>query len=223
MLKVTLLLVSAIIVGCSPLAPIPNHTKFFMLSPITEDGTPRTAGSLDQQVTIGVGPVDFPDYLKRREVVTRTAANRIDVSEENRWAGPLDKNFTRVLSENLATLLDTQRVQSYPWSRGAAVDYQVVVDIERFDTSSDKQAHLKARWSIIDGLTGKELYATETTATKPVGAGEEGPSAALSSNVEVLSREIASQLTLLKQRPPKGRLGGTSPLGNLCTSASFRV
>jgi uncharacterized lipoprotein YmbA len=211
MLKVSLLLASVIVASCSPLAPLPNHTKFFMLSPISEDRVARTGRSLDQQVSIGVGPIDFPDYLKRHQVVTRTAANQIDVSEENRWAGPLDKNFTRVLSENLATLLDTHRVQSYPWSRGAGVDYQIVVEVERFDTSSDKQAKLNARWSIMDGLTGKELYASETTATTPVGTGEVGPSAALSSNVAVLSREIASQLVLLNQQRPKVRMGAIRP------------
>src|SRR5271167_596118 len=79
-----------------------------------------------QQLSIGVGPIDFPDYLRRQEVVTRTAPNRIDVSQANRWAGPIDKNFTRVLSENLAALLSTQRVENYPWSRSTLVDYQVV-------------------------------------------------------------------------------------------------
>jgi uncharacterized protein len=212
MLKVTLLLASAIIVGCSPLAPLPNQTKFFMLSPIAENGASKTNGALNQQVSIGVGPIDFPDYLKRYEIVTRTAANRIDVSGENRWAGPLDKNFTRVLSQNLGDLLETQRVQSYPWSRSAAVDYQVVVEVEEFDTSSDKQANLNARWSIRDGLTGKDLYATRTTATTPVGAGQEGPSAALSSNLAVLSREIASQVTLINQQRPKVRLGSNGAI-----------
>ena len=186
--------------SCSPLAPLPNHNKFFMLSPITEDSVPSTGTPVAHQISIGVGPIDFPDYLRRHEVVTRTAANRIDVSDENRWAGPLDKNFARVLSANLGTLLDTQRVEGYTWTRNTPVDYQVVVDVERFDTSSDHQAKLVARWSIRDGRDGKELYATETMATAPVGSGEEGPSAALSSNLATLSRDISSQLTILNQR-----------------------
>jgi uncharacterized lipoprotein YmbA len=205
MLKVTFLLTSLIVAGCSPLAPLPNHTRFFMLSPLAQDSSAQSAKPLDQQLSIGVGPIGFPDYLKRYEVVTRTADTRIDVSEENRWAGPLDKNFARVLSENLATLLDTQRIQSYPWSRGVSVDYQVVVEVERFDTSSDRQATLIARWSIRDGMSGKELFATETTSTTPVGAGEEGPSVALSATLAALSREVASQLTLLKQQPRPSR------------------
>jgi hypothetical protein len=71
-----------------------------------------------------------------------------------------DKNFTRVLSGNIAAILNTQRVESYPWSRGTPVAYQVIVDVERFDTGTDKQAKLNARWSIRDGHDGKVLYAT---------------------------------------------------------------
>ena len=63
-----------------------------------------------------MGPVDFPDYFRRLPVVTRVAPNRIELSDEKRWAEPLDKNFIRVLSENLATLLNTYRIEKYPWA-----------------------------------------------------------------------------------------------------------
>ena len=196
---VIVLALSAIAASCSPLAPIRDHTKFFMLSPISEGGVIKADAPVAQQVSIGVGPIDFPDYLRRHEVVTRTAANRIDVSSENRWAGPLDKNFADVLSENLATLLNTQRVESYPWNRSVAVDYQVVVSVQRFDTSPDGQSKLIARWSIKHGPDGKQLYATQTASSVPIGSGSDAASAALSSDVAMLSREIASQVTLLSQ------------------------
>ncbi len=199
-LRLTILALAVLIASCSPLAPLPNHNKFFMLSPISQEGVSGTSTSLDQQIAIGVGPIDFPDYVKRPEVVTRTAPNRIDVSEENRWAGPLDKNFIRVLSQNLSTILNTQRVQHYPWNRVTPVDYQVEVDVEQFDTDG-RQATLIARWSIRDGRNGKELYATEANLSAPVGAGAEGPSSALSSNVATLSHQIASELILLSQHP----------------------
>jgi len=218
-LKLTITALSMLAAGCSPLAPLPNHNKFFMLSPISENAASTTAAAPGSAVSIGVGPVDFPDYLRRKEVVTRTAANRIDVSDENRWAGPLDKNFTRVLTENLATLLNTQRVESYPWSLSHPVDYQVIVDVERFDTSSDKQAKLVARWSVRDGHNGKELYSTQTITSVPVGSGEEGPSAALSANLATLSREISAQISPLG-RHPDNALGPPSPA--LSRNSTFR-
>ena len=102
----------AIVAGCSVLSPQPDRSEFFILTPVSDSAgmAARPAStSPDSQLTIGVGPVDFPDYLRRLPVVTRVAPNRIDLSEERRWAEPLDKNFVRVLSENLATLLDTQQ------------------------------------------------------------------------------------------------------------------
>ncbi|MGO9452508.1 MAG: membrane integrity-associated transporter subunit PqiC [Candidatus Binataceae bacterium] len=194
---------SLVIFGCSPLAPQPDYSKFFMLSPISggsiasPNQTSYTGGS---QLTLGVGPIEFPDYLRRPEVVTVTSPNQLHLSVEKRWAEPLDKNFSRVLTENLTQLLNTEQVEKYPWSRDVHVDYQIVVDVQRFDTNIDGQSQLRARWIIKEGGTGKDLYASETRASVPVGAGEAGGSAALSEDLAALSRDIASQIAELDQK-----------------------
>ena len=157
------------------------------------------SASPDSQLTIGVGPVDFPDYLKRLPVVTRVAPNRIELSDERRWAEPLDKNFVRVLSENLAVLLDTQRIEKYPWPLRTNVDYQVEIDVQRFETTSDGQTQLIANWFIRDGHSGKILYASRTTAAGPAGPNGVSASAALSNDLAALSKEIASCITGLNQ------------------------
>jgi uncharacterized lipoprotein YmbA len=223
LLRLTLGILCAHTASCSPLAPQPNRSKFFMLSPISEEAESRTPTPFDQQFSIGVGPIDFPDYLKRREVVTRTAANRIDVSEANRWAGPLDKNFARVLAENLGILLNTQRLESYPWNLQSPVDYQVIVDIERFDVSSDHQARLKARWAIRKGIDGKVLYATETSSSVLVGSEEDGPSAALSSNLASLSRDIAFQLTVFSRQRVRPISNPEVSMATICFDTTLRT
>jgi len=193
---------SVLAAGCSPLAPQPDHSKFFILTPLT-DGSgaalARASVKADDSLTIGVGPIDFPDYLRRLEVVTRTSPNQLDLSAEKRWGEPLDKNFARVLSENLSQLLSTQQIEKYPWSHKTQVDYQIAIDVQRFETTSDGQSQLVARWIIKDGATGKDLYASETTASAPVTAGETGASAALSSDLATLSREVAARVTELRQ------------------------
>jgi uncharacterized protein len=146
-----------------------------------------------------VGPVDFPDYLRRLPVVTRVGPTRVDLSDERRWAEPLDKNFTRVLSENLATLLDTQRIEKYPWALSTNVDYQIEVDVQRFETTSDGQSQLMASWIIRDGQSSKILYASQTTAGAPAGPDEASASTALSNDLATLSKEIASRITELNQ------------------------
>jgi uncharacterized lipoprotein YmbA len=192
----------AIVAGCSVLSPQPDRSEFFILTPVSDSAAiaakPGSA-SPDSKLTIGVGPVDFPDYLRRLPVVTRVAPNRIDLSDERRWAEPLDKNFVRVLSENLAVLLDTQRIEKYPWSLRTNVDYQVEIDVQRFETTSDGQTQLVANWIVRDGHGGKILYAAQTTAGGPAGPDGVSASAALSGDLATLSKEIASRVTEFAQ------------------------
>jgi uncharacterized protein len=192
----------AIVAGCSVLSPQPDRSEFFILTPVSDSAgmaAKPASASPDSQLTIGVGPVDFPDYLRRLPVVTRVAPNRIDLSDERRWAEPLDKNFVRVLSENLAALLYTQRIEKYPWSLRTKVDYQIEIDVQRFETTSDGQTQLIASWIIRDGQGSKILYASQTTAGAPAGPDGVSASAALSSDLATLSKEIASRVTELNQ------------------------
>lgn len=188
--------------GCSMLSPQPDRSRFFILSPVSDGGATAAATvatSPDSQLIIGIGPVDFPDYLRRLPVVTRVAPNRIELSDEKRWAEPLDKNFTRVLSNNLATLLNTRRIEKYPWPLRNKVDYQIEVDVQRFETTSDGQTQLIASWIIRDGQSATILYASETTTEAPAGADENSASAALSNDLATLSKEIASRITELNR------------------------
>src|SRR5260221_12564349 len=127
-LKVTsiVLALCLLAIGCSPLAPRPNYTKFFILTPVASTTAPvtTTTSSNVRHLIIGIGPIDFPDYLKRSQVVTRSAPNRLDLSPVDRWGEPLDKNFQRILSENLAQLLNTSRIEQFPWYRRTHVEYQ---------------------------------------------------------------------------------------------------
>jgi uncharacterized protein len=193
-------------VGCSPLAPRPNYSTFFILTPISSESRPDpTAGSTkgDSALVIGLGPIDFPDYLRRPQVATLAAPGQIDLSEQMRWAEPLDKNFARVLAENLAQLLNTQRIEKYPWSRKAQVNYEIAIDVLSFETTVDGQSQLSARWIIKDGQSGKDLYASETRVSTPIASGETGVPTALSNDLATLSRDIASRVTELSQhRPP---------------------
>jgi uncharacterized protein len=188
--------------GCSVLSPQPDRSRFFILTPISDSagtGAQAASTSAGAQLIVGVGPVDFPDYLRRLPVVKRVAPNRVDLSDEERWAEPLDKNFVRVLSQNLARLLNTQRIEKFPWPVKDRIDYQVEIDVERFETTSDGQAQLMASWIIRDGPTDKILYASQTTAGAPAGPDELSASAALSGDLATLSKDIASRVTELSQ------------------------
>jgi uncharacterized lipoprotein YmbA len=185
------------VIGCSPLAPRPDLSKFFLLAPISGETAAATA---HKSLAIGVGPIDFPDYLCHPDVVTRTSPTEIDISTNNFWGEPLDNNFKRVLRQNLAQLLNTQKIEEYPWPRNTKIDYQVEVDVQRFEKESDGQSQLTALWIIKDGQSGKDLYASETRVTTPVAAGDTVAAAALSSNLATLSEQIAAQVANLSHQ-----------------------
>jgi uncharacterized lipoprotein YmbA len=194
----TLCILSA---GCTVFAPQPDNSQFFILSPISDRPSsslaPASTGTHD--LVLGIGPIDLPDYLRRRQVVTRASSNQVDLSQENRWAEPLDRNFARVLSENLSELLNTDRIEKYPWPSQTRIDYQVMIDVLQFENSHDGKSTLVARWIIKDGGTGKYLYAARSIANEPVGGGAGASSAALSRNLEVLSKDIALKISQLSE------------------------
>jgi uncharacterized lipoprotein YmbA len=181
--------------GCSPLAPRPDLSKFYLLGPVAGTATP-----INGRLVIGVGPIGFPDYLRRPDVVTRTGPTEIAISTNEIWGEPLDSNFARVLRENLAQRLDTQRIEEYPWARNARIDYEVEVNVQRFEKTSDGQSQMVARWIIKDGQSGKDLYSSETRTTTPVAAGDAAASSALSSNLATLSQDIATQVASLSRQ-----------------------
>jgi uncharacterized lipoprotein YmbA len=197
--------------SCSPLAPRPDPSQYFLLTPMPASAVATMKSN--RQLAIGLGPIDFPDYLRRAEVVTRSAPNQIVISDRERWAEPFDRNFERTLSYNLASLLNTQRIEEYPWTRRSPIDYQIAINVQRFETDANGQSQLIARWIIKDGHSGGDLYASETIASTTVATGDTGASAALSADLGKLSSDIASRITALNQERRGGSVSETSPTG----------
>jgi uncharacterized lipoprotein YmbA len=98
---------------------------------------------------LAIGPVRVREYLSRPEIVTRTQENKIIVHDFHSWGEPLDKNFTAVLGANLSNLLSTDRIVFFPWRRRPNLDYQIVVDVMRFEGDLGGEASLIAHYYIL--------------------------------------------------------------------------
>jgi uncharacterized lipoprotein YmbA len=167
-------------------------SRFYLLSPLP---APEAAAAAVGGVAIGVGPVAIPEYLNRGQIVTRTGENRLELGEFDRWAEPLQKNLARVLVLNLSTLLSTDRVALHPWNRSTPMDYQVIVDVARFEPGTDGKTSLLARWSIVDGADRKILRMRKSSFSEPVAEESyETRVASMSRAVGALSREIAGAI-----------------------------
>src|SRR6266487_3197965 len=145
-LGVIILLLYFIPAGCSFLEVKPDPSRFFALTSLPRTGQRAQDAAGTNALALGIGPIKFPGYLDRQQFVTRISQNRFAVAENDRWAEPLEENFSRVLSQNLSILLHTDRMVTYPWERSQQPTYQVQVEVLRFEPNAEHLVELWARW-----------------------------------------------------------------------------
>jgi uncharacterized lipoprotein YmbA len=151
-----------------------------------------------EKMLLGIGPIKFPGYLDRQEIVTRSAQNRFDVSENDRWAEPLEENFARVLAQNLAGLLGTDRIIFFPWPRDKKPLVLITIEVLSFEANSAREAQLSARWSVMDGSNKKPPNLKVSRLVRPAkDQSTDGAVAALSESLGDLSREIAEAISAI--------------------------
>lgn len=152
-------------------------------------------------VALGVGPATFPEYLERPQIVTRMGANQITVNEFHRWAGSLERDFLRVLAQNLSMLLDTHKVVVYPADEWFDVHYRVVLDVQQFEGRPGQEVFLSVGWLVTEPRHRAVLSVQHSNITEPVSAPVY--SALVAAHSEALSRlsaAIAKEIALLHAR-----------------------
>jgi uncharacterized lipoprotein YmbA len=77
-------------------------SRFYLLSAQPSAETTLPIALAEPHLAIGLGPIAFPKYLDRPQIVTRTSPYELNFAEFERWSEPLDTNFSRILAENLA-------------------------------------------------------------------------------------------------------------------------
>lgn len=179
------------------------RSRFYVLDSLPNPEAEKHVTAAEHGVAIGVGPVTIPPYLDRPEIVTRASGNELHLSEFDRWAEPLQQNFARVLAENLSVLIPTDRAVVFPWDQSTPIDYQVLVELTRFEGNADGHSSLMARWNIVGADRKKELLARQSSFSAPANALDyEAMVSALSRTVADLSHEIAAAIKALS---PKAR------------------
>jgi hypothetical protein len=152
--------------GCAGSAP----AKFYTLSPLPIPGGVKSEKeAADRALAIGIGPVRLPQYLVRKEIVTRTDANKIDLAEYDLWGGSLQDDFSRNLLENLSLLLAGNQVSLSPWPGMGTLDYRVGVDVTRFDGNRGGDVVLIANWTIRGGEGTKVILVQNSRIQEPSG------------------------------------------------------
>lgn len=188
-----LALLVLLIAGCTTTPP----SRFYVLTaqPAVEQK------SAIPKLVVGVGPVRLAAYLERPQIVGWESSNQIKVEEFDRWGGTLEGNISWVMAENLSQVLGSDAVVSFPWEPAVVPNYQVAIDIRRFDPASDNQVHLSAQWRIL-GDDGRAMLAIEKTAlSEPLESTEFAAQVAAQSRaLGRLSDAIAARILELEAR-----------------------
>jgi len=151
--------------------------------------------------TVVVGPVSIPAIVDLPQIVVSTGANSVTLDEFNRWASPLQSNISRVVAENLVTLLGTPRVSQFQQSLNLDADYRVAIEVQSFDSAPGDAATLNAVWVVRRTKDGK-AQTGRTSVREPTGAaGYDALAAAHSRALARMSQEIADVIRALDRAP----------------------
>lgn len=116
----------------------------------------------EKGIAVGVGPVELAPYLDRGQIISRESATKLKASEGHQWGEPLKAGFTRVLMVNLGLELDSNRIYEYPTRQRRSLDYQVALDVLRFDGALSGEIVLAVRWTLLSG-DGKRVLVSKVS------------------------------------------------------------
>jgi uncharacterized lipoprotein YmbA len=203
---VILLACTYLTASCTFIGGTQRPTQNYVLNSLYSEEIETLALANLRNIGILVGPIRMALYLDRADIVIRDSQNQIRLAEFSQWAGPLQENFSRVLAENLSILLATDRVGIFPGTRAMIFDFNVTVDVTRFDGIPGQNADLRARWAILDKNRKKMLFENHSVLSQPTkDESMEALIAAESQTLSDLSREIAEAVKVLAERTNKGK------------------
>jgi hypothetical protein len=182
--------------------------EYFTLSPAAGSAG-GSGGALAARPGLGlvVGPIEFPRYLDRPEIVTRDGSHRLVLWNERRWGGSLRTDILRVMGDDLGALLGTTRIAVFPVEPRFPIDYRVLLDVLEFEGELGGSVTLRARWTVA-GPDGRALAIGEARFEEPAAS----PSwqdlvAAHSAALGRLTRQIAERIAALSAPQPSASAG----------------
>ena len=146
--------------------------------------------------------VSIPEYLDRLVILQRTSANEVKPDYSAQWGENLGVTASRVVAENLETMVPSDDVVMLPSRSRENFDYLVTLNLTRFESDDQGRSVLVGRWSISD-RDGTEITSGRAQRTESAtGPGYDAMAAAMSHNLAAVSADIAQALQRLPTRQP---------------------
>lgn len=184
-------IVALLIAGCGTSSPV----RYYALVPVET----TAQYSVHETLNVMIGPVRVAEYLNRTEIVTRGPGVEVKLAEFDRWTEPLTRSFQRILTDNLAALLGSDRVLDFPAYSVIENGYFLPAQVTRFETDQAGNAVLEVQWVIRDMDENNAVPARRSRYAGTVERPEDYDSVvtALSDLIGAFSRDAASALAEL--------------------------
>lgn len=182
------LLLQVLISACIQLPGAPPPKQFFVLESITNDTDFLSAKKLRVVLEL----TDFPEHLKRYQIVAQQQANIIHLSDAKRWATPLEDQLLTLLADNLQVLLPEATIVISPWQSDRHADHSLQIAVNKLSGILGQKTDVDIRWQLTSktGGNSRGYYIDQ----QPIDKSYEGLVKALNRGLDGLSRELARAL-----------------------------
>ena len=151
------------------------------------------------QYTVAIGPVTVPDIIDRPQIVTRSGPNQMQIAEFERWASPVRSEISRVIADSVMQQLDGAYVYLYPQNLSSNADYQVLLEVQRFDAKLGDAVSVEALWVVRPAQGGAVKNGRSAVREPTKGDGYDALVAAYSRALTAVSRDIAEAIRSARQ------------------------
>jgi len=107
----------------------------------------------EQSPSLGIGPIEIPEFLNRSALLYTRGENRLLVSGSDLWGEPLAQGIQRIVGLNLAQLLNTENLSYFPWDSRHPPQYGIRIRVLDLD-ANEQAATLTADWTLFHPATG---------------------------------------------------------------------
>ncbi|MCZ6672933.1 MAG: PqiC family protein [Verrucomicrobia bacterium] len=124
-------------------------TLYYTLEPVpavTASGTAEV-----ETFVVGLGKIEMPDYLDRKEIVVRKRRNELRYTANNLWAERPGDSLPRVLALNISRQSNSPvEVHALPWNDYANPGVVILVEVHALEgqESPSARVNLEVSWSI---------------------------------------------------------------------------
>ena len=196
--RICAIALALVLIGC--LGGPPTH--YYSLMPVASSDQPQARSGKPLQVL----RVTTPATLDRQSMVEWSGQGELTISNQNRWAGPLDEMIQRTLAEDLRDRTTTPvLLPGDPVPNAGSTG--IIVNIQHFGAEkASGRVILVADWSLVAGQPPAVILTrSESIATPLHSDGADAVVLAMSRALAELSQHIARALMLQQASRPSAR------------------